>query len=37
MKVEEVDLLNLFDNTVVDLYWKLLPRDETVLTLVAGE
>ena len=25
MKVEEVDLLNLFDNTVVDRYWKLLP------------
>ena len=28
MKVEEVDLLNLFDNTVVDRYWKLLPLKE---------
>ena len=28
MKVEEGDLLNLFDNTVVDLYWKLLPLKE---------
>ena len=28
MKVEEGDLLNLFDNTVVDRYWKLLPLKE---------